>query len=557
MIKRLLFFLLFPTFVLCQEEGYEDFTRRDRTAILYSTKLLFTSDNVPIIRVGIMDGQENIKFSSDNPFMFLSEGEGGSSLKLGQGHTECTASIRTSKPAKIRYWIVLAKVRAQDLEKVRNIRQMIEKEGKKVRLFERGSVFGFYGKIMDNRMIFIVEDNPYNTIDDALKRKKEMKNENELDIFEEIMNRPSGVIRIVCNGVKAELEYPGMVNITTDGMFKVHDVEFGKGFSWHGREDRTYRGQLIIAIDRNGLLSAINLISTELFLKGLVPSEMYVDAPFEALKAQAVCARAELYAKLGTRHFADPYMVCSDVHCQVYRGSGRENPRTDKAVEETRGEVPFYEGQLLDAVYSASCGGHTEDGSNVWKGVSHPYLKGVLDRGEEVEALNGGKKNGGDKQKDFQISENNVHEFLRNPPKGLYCNNSRFGKGSFRWEKECTPSEIAKNIKTLLNMDVGEVNDLTVKSRGVSGRVTGIEVKGSVKTVFISPELTIRKVLCGLKSSLFVFERNKQGFRFIGGGFGHGVGMCQIGAIGMAEQGKTYKEILQHYFQKSEIVKIY
>jgi len=543
-----------------QEVG-EDFTRRDRTAILYSTKFQFTAEHIPIVTVLVMDDQDRVEFAADGPLVFQPEGEGGTAIRAGSGRTECRATLSDGRPAVVRWWVALARVPAADLERVRRTRAEWEAKGLSVRTFELGSIFGFYGRVLDNRVIVLVEDHPFDRAEEATARRDALArslNVPTLEVFEEMVRAPKGVIRVQCRGVAADLSFPDVVFITTSGPDRilVKAVEFGRGFSWHAREDRSYRGQLVLAPDRRGRLAVINAVDAESLLQGLVPSEIYVDAPAEALKAQAVCARSELFAKLGTRHTADPYMTCSDVHCQVYRGASREDPRTNRAVAETRGRMLFgadaQSGQsaLADAVYGASCGGHTEDGGLVWQGSSHPYLTGVVDGPDGVRAF-----------PDDRRSEDVVRAFIEHPPQGLFCGSTRYGRDSFRWEKVVSADEVRRGVQEFTGVDVGEVSDLVPVQRGVSGRVVRLQVVGRAGRVELSPELTIRKALGGLKSSLFVADaQNRNGrlvFRIQGAGFGHGVGLCQVGAIGMAERGKTYEEILKHYYPGTELVRIY
>ena len=530
-----------------QEEG-EDFTRRDRTALLYSTKFLFTPDQIPIINVLVSEGQKEARFRADGAMRFEPEGEGGSIIEVGRTKG-CVATIRESKPAKLSYYVALARIPAKDMEAIRKERAKWEQRGITTKTFERGSVFGFFGRLLDNRVVIVVEGRPFETREEAERRMEEITRENKdatVGLFEELLERPFGIIEVRCEGLNAKMTFAGMVVVKGDGLLEVEGVEYGKGFPWHGRETRRYKGSLIFAPDRHGLLAVINAVDAEVFLKGLVPSEIYVDAPMEALKAQAVCARGELFAKLGQRHTADPYMVCADVHCQVYRGAGRENKRTSEAVDKTRGEMLFYREQLVDSVYSANCGGHTEDGVNVWLGESHAYLKGMPDTADRARVL-------------FDAAqESQVKVFLEKPPANIYCNSEKWGKGSFRWMVTVSSEEIRKGVAEQTGNDPGKVKDLVVLKRGKSGRALEVKVVGERCEVILSGELRIRKALGKLKSSLFVVEKDgKSGFTFIGGGFGHGVGMCQIGAIGMAEKGKDYKEILRHYFGDVEILRIY
>ncbi len=530
----------------------EDLTRQDRTALLYATKFLFTADHVPIVTVLIMEGESSIRFSSAGPLTFLSEDEGGPRVTLGRGKVNCTASLENGRAAQVRHWVALDRVAARDLDAVRRAWDAWEARGIAVRTFEQGSVFGFFGRVLDNRTLTLVEDRPFADEAAARVRRAELAASSgvaTLEDFEEVVERPDGVVRVRCDGQAVDMAFPGMVAVAPEsGVIQVHQVEFGKGFAWHGREDRRYRGHVILTPDRNGRLAAVNSVDAETMLKGLVPSEIYVDSPMEALKVQATCARSELFAKLGNRHTADPYMVCADVHCQVYKGMGRENPRTSRAVDETRGRMPFFENGLVDSVYSSNCGGHTESGGLVWQGAGHPYLSGVPDVPDGITVFPNG------------IDEAGVAAFIDRPP-AAFCGSTRYGKESYRWNKTVGIDEVRSGVIGHTNTDPGEVRDLKILERGVSGRITRLEVVGASGSVVLQPELRIRKVLGGLRSSLFVFdhtvENGRPAFRFRGAGFGHGVGMCQVGAIGRAQVGQDFERILKHYYPGCDVVKIY
>jgi len=555
-IAACLLMVMAPVPLLAQTRGSvgEDFTRRDRTALLYSTKFQFSDNHIPTVRVMILEGEGSAEFESSSPMTFRPEGEGGAAMLVGKGRTRCKALIEGGKQAKIRYWVSLDRLPAGNLKKLRAARAAWEDKGHKVRVFERGSVFGFFGRVLDNRIMILVDDTPFDDAALARDRRDDLVSGTgnaTIDVFEEAVVRPTGTIRIQCKGVDTAMDFPGMVEVATEGkaLIKVRDVEFGKGFHWHGREDRTYRGRLILTADRTGKLAVVNAVDAETLLKGLVPSEIFNDAPMEALKAQAVGARGELFAKLGIRHTADPYMVCSDVHCQAYRGSSREHPRTSRAVDATRGQMMFHDGRLVDSVYSASCGGHTESGHNVWQGSGHPYLTGVSDAPKGVGVFEKG------------VDEATVREFVEKPQRGLYCGATRYGKKTFRWTKDVTFEEARKGTLKITGKDVGPVTGMNVLERGVSGRIVRLEVTGERGKAIVSPELPIRKALTALRSALFVFDvvagPSGRVFRFSGAGFGHGVGMCQYGAIGRAVKGHKFRDILGHYYTDTEVVRIY
>jgi hypothetical protein len=299
-----------------QEEG-EDFSRKDRTALLYQTKFLFTQDQVPIVTVGLVQGEREVLFDAEGPLEFWPEGYGGPSIRLGTGKTSCRARIEQGQPARIRFWVALNRLPAGDLGGIRRERGAWEGQGLRVRTFQRGSIFGFYGRVLDNRTVTLVEDEPLATMAEAQQRRDALAGRTgiaTLEVFEEVVERPNGVIEVQCAGQNARMSFPGMVMVgATDGRpVTLRGVEYGKGFAWHGREDRSYRGRLVLTPDRDGRLAVVNAVDAESLLKGLVPSEIYVDAPAAALEAQAIVARGELFAKLGNRHTADPFMVCAD-----------------------------------------------------------------------------------------------------------------------------------------------------------------------------------------------------------------------------------------------------
>jgi SpoIID/LytB domain protein len=313
------------------------------------------------------------------------------------------------------------------------------------------------------------------------------------------------------------------------------------------RVSGAYFGKLYVTLDRNGSLAVVNALPEDRLLAGLLPAEIFPNAPGEALKAQAVAARGELLTKIGTRHIGDPFRLCSQTHCQVYSGAGRETPRTTAAVAATRGEVLFTaDGKdLADTVYSASCGGHTENNENVWPEMpALPALRGHRD------APAAGKQ-------DIYaagVSAENVTRFIDQPP-AAYCGQAHLGAGDrFRWTVKRTAAELDKLLD---QYHLGKIRAIEVPQRGVSGRALAVRAVGSARSETIRGELRIRQAFGGLRSSLFVVEFKNGDAIFRGAGFGHGVGMCQTGAVGMGEAGKSYQEILRHYYPNTVLRKLW
>jgi stage II sporulation protein D len=327
---------------------------------------------------------------------------------------------------------------------------------------------------------------------------------------------------------------------------EVRQVEFGVGYDFHGFEDRRYRGAIRFAIDRRGMLAVVNLVPLEALLQGLVPSEIFARAHAEALKAQAVTARGEVLAKVGTRHLGDPYLLCAEQHCAVYRGLSGEAASTNAAVEATRGEALFSrDGRLVDSVYSALCGGHTEDNQNVWGGIPNPHLRGRPDLLRPSGRV---------------PTPKDLPRYL-DADLPVACRLSTLAApGKYRWERRFTSADVDA---LLADLGVGAVRALSVIERGVSGRATALLVSGERAAVELRGELVIRRRFRMLNSSMFEIAAEPdehghvQGWKFHGGGWGHGVGLCQTGAIGRAEAGQSYREILRHYFSGARVTRIY
>lgn len=273
-----------------------------------------------------------------------------------------------------------------------------------------------------------------------------------------------------------------------------------------------YRGVVEVLPAEEARITVVNVVSLEAYLRGVVPNELSPEAfpQLEAQKAQAVAARSYVLAHLGD-YASRGYDVCATAACQVYRGSSSEHPLTDRAVAETRGIVATWRGRPIHAFYTSTCGGHTEEGTAVFEDGA-PYLRGVACPTER--ALADPAERGGN------------------------------------WEVRLAPDRVARAVARYGS--VGRVQDLVPTRVGVSGRVVELRVIGS------EGELDLRgqrvRLGLGLRESLFVLhkETGPQGeierFVITGKGWGHGVGLCQVGASGMARAGASFEEILKHYY---------
>jgi SpoIID/LytB domain protein len=363
-------------------------------------------------------------------------------------------------------------------------------------------------------------------------------------VHQDLVRRPSGTI--VARSGATTIRNPSVLWFQprkASETVTVADVPTGTGGSQleTGTEDRRYWGSVYVTLDHAGTLVAANAVAEDKLLAGLVPAEMYPEAPAEALQAQAIAARTELLQKIGRRNLTDPFLLCSTQQCQVYAGAGKEDPRTTRAIEATRGMVLLRDGGgMVDIRYSASCGGHGEDNEAIWGGEPDPSLRGRSD------VANGGMS---------RIGEDGIGAFLDGGG-DAWCNKTKLGKSRFRWTETIGATELSARV-AVEYPEVGRIKQLAAKQRGASGRIGVLEIRGDKSSVAVSGDLHIRRLLGGLKSTLFEVTRQGDAFVFRGAGFGHGVGMCQMGAIGMASTGKRAAQILAHYYRGSHLHRLY
>ncbi|MDD3927905.1 MAG: SpoIID/LytB domain-containing protein [bacterium] len=308
---------------------------------------------------------------------------------------------------------------------------------------------------------------------------------------------------------------------------------------------KRYRGLAEVRSDGKGRLTVINVLPLEQYLYGVINCEMPASWNPEALKAQAVVART--YAlKNVDKHRAESFDLCNDVHCQVYGGLDREHANGIRAVRETEREILTWDGQPIDSVFHASCGGYTEDAGNVWVG-DIPYLKAAPCSTDEPELLH------------FPLNSLYreffpIGPWLSDYPQAL-CRRS----GTYRWHQVLTMPQAERVLKDKVPLlsgrsGTGKLMDIRVTGRSQAGRVTALDIVCS-NGIYKVERDRIRSFLGGLKSTLFVIRTvyDKDGralaFGFEGGGWGHGVGLCQTGADGLARVGWSYDRILKHYYR--------
>jgi len=515
----------------------------DPLDLLWSHRLNFAAGGAPLVTIRLMEGQEEITFRPRGRAQLRARG--APSIEIPAGEV-LHVRARGALPAALTHHPLLGEAQHADRRRVAALRRLWEGRGVEVAQQLTGGVYGIAGHVIDNRHVLLV------AAGDGSERFAREFAEDSLaqygtrtGIFTQVVRRPSGWLEVFDAGGRriATGDALATLEVSNDAGVSVSRVEHDVGYAAHGLDDRDYRGRLHVTLDASGRLAAVLAIPLEELLRGLVPSEIPAGSPREALKAQAVTARSNVLAQIGTRHLTDPYVVCSEVHCQAYRGEVAQAPSTDSAVRATAGEAVFRDRELVDAVYSAMCGGHGEDNDVVWPTLPDPALRGRPDLPSGGRAWSGGLSDGA-----------LLRAFLRDAP-AAWCARAAGGPRSrYRWRRRLGPRELEAIGETL---GVGPVRSLEVTQRGVSGRARTLVVAGGSGRTVVERELRIRQLLGNLPSAMFVIDRDGDALVLSGGGWGHGVGMCQWGAVGRAQAGQDYRTILRAYYPGADVARIY
>ena len=375
-----------------------------------------------------------------------------------------------------------------------------------------------------------------------------------------------------------------------DSSFSLYDVTIGINFHWERQETQSFIGTLKLVV-YEGKITAINILPAEDYLTSVISSEMNATSSLEFLKAHAVVSRSWLLAQIEKRKAMSKkqgdffsfvktdteyirwydredhtiFDVCADDHCQRYQGITKAtNQSVAEAVKATRGQVMMYKNSICDARFSKCCGGITEEFDTCWENKKYPYLTAVRDD-KNAAAM-----------PDLTIEEE-ADKWIRSTPDS-FCNTNdkhilsqilnnydQETTNFYRWKVRYTQEEIAELIRTNTKCDYGQIIDLIPVERVKSGRISKLKIVGTLKTLIIGKELEIRRTLSDthLFSSAFVVDKGPQQddvpawFELTGAGWGHGVGLCQIGAAVMGEKGYNYNDILLHYYKDADIRKLY
>lgn len=527
----------------------------DQLAILYAPQLKFTPEGDPIIRVALVEGAESVQFTPSEPIRVLPQGESGPEIELPGGR-KYTVQISQPRPGAYKHWVVVDSLSVAQRAQVEPVTQQWTKRNFIPETFEVGGLFGIQGKTFDSRQILVAVGGA-SRLKDAQKLQRELEAKYGIEgrIHSEITRFPGALLTLSGEGLDLTIRNANTLWIAPK-KGREEEIRYSipgiKKSYQSGRETRIYTGKLVFAPDKDGSLVAMTSLGAERLLAGVVPAEIYASAPPEALKAQAVAARNEIFAAIGVRNLADPYMQRADVFDQVYGGVGVEDARTTRAVKETRGEVMFHGDQIIEAVYSSNAGGFTENNENVWDAEARPYLRGKPDA--PADKIPAAFKKG--------VTSENLETFLTSDMPA-YSKIAPIGSTKYyRWEASAEVDQVQKWLAEH-GHKVGKLRSAKILSRGVSGRVIRLELVGSAGKAVVERELNVRQLFGGLKSGLFLmdYSTNSRGeitqLQFRGAGFGHGVGMCQTGAMGMAHQKKSYQNILTHYYTGIKLRRLY
>lgn len=377
----------------------------------------------------------------------------------------------------------------------------------------------------------------------------------------------------------------------TQSSFTLEDVTIGVNFHWERKEAQTFLGKLRFIVENNNIC-AINELPVETYLISVISSEMRATSSLELLKAHAVISRSWLLAQMEQRKAENSnavkqpslfktdneivrwydredhkhFDVCADDHCQRYQGITKAaNKHVVEAIKQTAGEILTSRGEICDARYSKCCGGAVEEFQYCWENIKKPYLQALPDTMPDTTSLPN------------LTNEAVARQWILSSP-NAFCNTTDqkvlsqvlndFDQETtdfYRWTQIYSQAEVKQLLEEKLAMQFGDIIDLIPMERGKSGRIYRLKIIGTQRTLIIGKELEIRRALSKshLYSSAFVVEKVDikdgvpQQFIIKGAGWGHGVGLCQIGAAMMGVQGYRYDEILLHYYKSAEITKVY
>ncbi len=504
----------------------------------------------PVVRIGVIQSIDAVSLNVNQNAQIINQEKKVVGTIFPDQHIQLVPL--EFQAGKLNYYIRIA--RLPEKKSAELIISKLKKDGLQAEIQYVGEVLEFEKFTMDNREYWVLVG-PFKSFAAATEKVALFQDFSDQTVIKVPDQQPTGVIGLNQRALGS------IVRIIPDNIknsrITISNVRVGIEFHWDRLETQDYRGIIEICFNDEGKLIVINEISIEDYLTSVNSSEMTPDCPVDLLKSQTVAARSTIFATMGKHHFGQPFHLCADDHCQCYRGTRYEQEISAQAVDECAGEVLLFEGRVCDARYAKICGGVMESFENVWEDYHVPYLVAGID---------------GEFKIDLPVNtEERAKAYIDASP-DAYCNTDKYelpkmlayANHLFRWKIEYSREELEEIIRQRTGHDLGELREIRPLKRGDSGRLMYIELVGTKKTVKIGKELAIRRALSKthLYSACFYVETKKQDgkvthFILKGAGWGHGVGLCQVGATIMAQKGFSYQQILAHYFKQSDFVKLY
>ena len=508
---------------------------------------------VPLVRVGIAEQKSALEFRVSGRVTFYNRNRDAVFLNRNEGLWR--VEVLANRPARFVYRLAVGTT--EDRFRAQEIITSLKRKGLAARLETRRRSSGWMLPYLSQSIHQVFLKKEFNSEKAAQAYRARIRKKTGSEIARIPVSPSKGTLRFTNLENNSSFESRRSVRLTANVM-ELLAVDVGTGYHWAAEEKRQYAGVIEFLVDSSGGITVINEVSLEDYLKGVVPSEMPVGFPFEALKAQAVAARGEAASKIDIRHPFEAFDLCDDVHCQVFSGLSKQGEPTNRAVKSTRGIFIVHRDRVIEAFYAGVCGGHTENNDNVWLTDAMPYLRGIQDSKAAS-------------RRTSLHQENDARRWIDARP-NVFCNTKtvkipeslKYSRKYFRWEVRYDRRELEEIIRDKTGENFGDLMDLIPKRRGVSGRILELEIVGSRKRFVVSRELAIRQALS--KNTLFsaCFYVKKIGskklpdkFMIKGAGWGHGVGMCQIGAAIMADSGRNFDEILTHYYNGVSLQLLY
>ena len=488
------------------------------------------------VRVLVVEDAPHVAIHSRRP-MTLRHSTGVRQLPAGTW----TFRVLEAAPPSRRHHVFVERFRARHRQDAHAEARAWRERGYPAEVFPMGSHYETEtGDLLDNRQFWVAVGRFGSESEAAALQRRLEREENKWSWTRaERLGRGQLRVEVIGPGQAHAGRFEGPLELTSEVPMEFARME---GTLIDPRfQTARFTGALELNPSSRGTLAVFERVGLEAYLAGVLPAEMPALWPEQALKAQAVAARTEALVNRIDKHYFEGYDFCTREHCRMYGGHAAWHPRTSEALRETAGEVLAYGDTLVPAVYSANCGGWTEDNDAVWDAEPHPALRGRPDTptgslDEASPAMMGVR-------------------VWRDRGSETFCSADA---NNYRWTERFTRNQLTELVNR--TRDIGTIWELELGERGVSGRHTVMRVTGSRGSATFERESAIRLALGRLPSALFDFHIEQDGgqtvFAFAGAGRGHGVGLCQHGTRGRAQAGANYGEILDHYFMNSRLERL-